>query len=142
VIRAASRYTVWLAGTLTSGSRRTDYFVGLDALLEDIMKRVGFLLQVKKDKLDEYKKHHEAVWPEMLDALRRHGWHNYSLYMRDDGLLFGYFEAAENFQASLDGMATEAINLKWQEFLGPYFETIEGRPDEAMIELEEVFHLD
>jgi L-rhamnose mutarotase len=142
VIRAASRYTVWLAGTLTSGSRRTDYFVGLDALLEDIMKRVGFLLQVKKDKLDEYKKHHEAVWPEMLEALRRHGWHNYSLYMRDDGLLFGYFEAAENFQASLDGMATEAINLKWQEFMGPYFETIEGRPDEAMIELEEVFHLD
>jgi len=106
------------------------------------MKRVGFLLQVKKDKLDDYKKHHEAVWPEMLDALRRHGWHNYSLFLRDDGLLFGYFEAAESFQASLDGMAGEEINLKWQEFMGPYFEALEGRPDEAMIELEEVFHLD
>lgn len=106
------------------------------------MKRVGFLLQVKKDKIDEYKKHHENVWPEMLEALRRTGWHNYSLFLRDDGLLFGYFEAAESFEASLEGMAQEEINLKWQEFMGPYFESIAGRPDENMITLEEVFHTD
>ncbi len=106
------------------------------------MQRVGFLLQVKKDKLDEYKKHHEAVWPEMLAALRRTGWRNYSLFLRDDGLLFGYFEAEESFQASLDGMAREEINLKWQEFMGPYFEAISGRPDQNMITLEEVFHTD
>lgn len=106
------------------------------------MQRVGFLLQVKKDKLAEYKKHHEAVWPEMLDALRRTGWRNYSLFLRDDGLMFGYFEADESFQASLDGMAKEAINQKWQEFMAPYFESISGRPDENMIALEEVFHTD
>lgn len=104
------------------------------------MQRVGFLLQVKRDKIEEYKKHHEAVWPEMLAALRRTGWHNYSLFLRDDGLLFGYFEAAESFQASLDGMAKEEINLKWQEFMGPYFEAITDRPDQSMIQLEEVFH--
>ena len=104
------------------------------------MKRVGFLLQVKKDKLEEYKKHHENVWPEMLDALRRTGWHNYSLFLRDDGLLFGYFEAEKSLEASIEGMASEEINLKWQEFMGPYFESIEGRPDENMIVLEEVFH--
>ncbi len=106
------------------------------------MKRVGFLLQVKKDKIEEYKKHHEAVWPEMLAALRRTGWHNYSLFLRDDGLMFGYFEAAENFQASLDGMAKEEINAKWQEFMSPYFESLSGRPDENMLQLEEVFHTD
>lgn len=106
------------------------------------MQRVGFLLQVKKDRIDEYRKHHEAVWPEMLAALRRTGWHNYSLFMRDDGLLFGYFEAAESFSASLEGMAKEQINLKWQEFMGPYFESISGRPDQNMITLEEVFHTD
>lgn len=106
------------------------------------MQRVGFLLQVKKDRIDEYRKHHEAVWPEMLAALRRTGWHNYSLFMRDDGLLFGYFEATESFQASLEGMAREEINLKWQEFMGPYFESISGRPDQNMITLEEVFHTD
>jgi L-rhamnose mutarotase len=106
------------------------------------VQRVGFLLKVKQDKLEEYKAHHKAVWPEMLDALRRNGWRNYSLFLRDDGLLFGYFEAEDSFQASLDGMAKEEINLKWQEFMGPYFESLTGRPDENMIELEEVFHLD
>ena len=106
------------------------------------MKRVGFLLQVKKDKIAEYKKHHEAVWPEMLAALRRTGWRNYSLFMRDDGLLFGYFEAEESFEASLAGMAKEEVNLRWQEFMGPYFESISGRPDQNMITLEEVFHTD
>ena len=106
------------------------------------MKRVGFILQVKQDKIEEYKQHHEKVWPEMLDALRRTGWHNYSLFLRDDGLLFGYFEAEESFQAALDGMAQEEINLKWQAFMAPYFEAIGGRPDQNMIELEEVFHLD
>jgi L-rhamnose mutarotase len=106
------------------------------------MKRVGFLLKVKPEKIDEYKKHHEAVWPEMLDALRRNGWHNYSLFIRDDGLLFGYVEVEDSFQASLEGMAAEPINLKWQEFMAPYFESISGRPDENMTELVEVFHLD
>jgi len=107
------------------------------------MKRVGFLLKVKEGKLEEYKEHHKTVWPEMLDALKQHGWHNYSLFMREDGLLFGYFEAEESFQASLDGMATEAINAKWQSFMAPYFESLGGaHPDESMIEIEEIFHLD
>jgi len=107
------------------------------------MQRVGFLLKVKADKLAEYKKHHEAVWPEMLDALRRAGWHNYSIFARDDGLLFGYFETPDGFQAALDGMAKEAINAQWQEFMAPYFENLSGaHADESMIELTEVFHLD
>ncbi len=107
------------------------------------MKRIGFLLKVRQDKLEEYKKHHEAVWPEMLDALRRTGWHNYSLFLREDGLLFGYFETPDNFQTALDGMAKEEINLKWQAFMGPYFEALgDARPDETMQELTEVFHLD
>lgn len=107
------------------------------------MKRIGFILKVKKEKIPEYKKHHEAVWPEMQDALRRTGWHNYSLFIREDGLIFGYFEATESLQASIAGMAKEEINLKWQAFMAPYFEGLGGsRPDETMLELEEYFHVD
>lgn len=107
------------------------------------MKRVGFVLKVKEDLIEEYKEHHKAVWPKMLEALRQNGWHNYSLYMRDDGLMFGYCETSESFQAALDGMAKEEINAKWQEFMEPYFEGMPGTPpDQQMVELEEVFHLD
>ena len=107
------------------------------------MKRVGFLLKVRRDMLDEYKDHHRNVWPEMLDALRRNGWRNYSLFAREDGLLFGYFEAEEDFQAALEGMSSEDANARWQEFMAPYFEIPPGaKPDQMMQELEEVFHTD
>ena len=108
------------------------------------MKRVGFrLMKVKKDRIEEYIKHHAAVWPDMLDALRRTGWHNYSLFMDREGVVFGYFETSDSFQAALDGMAQEEINAKWQDFMAPYFEGIGGaHADESMVELEEVFHLD
>ncbi|MFC2031053.1 L-rhamnose mutarotase [Chloroflexota bacterium] len=107
------------------------------------MKRVGFLLRVKEDKIEEYKKHHETVWPEMLEALRQTGWHNYSLFLREDGLLFGYFETPDSFQAALQGMADKEVNARWQEFMAPYFEGIGGaQADESMMQLEEVFHLD
>jgi L-rhamnose mutarotase len=107
------------------------------------MKRIAFLLKVKEDKIEEYKERHKAVWPEMLEALRRTGWHNYSLFMRDDGLLFGYFETPDSFQAALDGMAEEEVNARWQDFMASYFEGLSGEhADQSMLELEEVFHLD
>ena len=91
------------------------------------MKRVGFLLKVKADKLEEYKQHHEAVWPEMLEALRRTGWHNYSIFAREDGLLFGYFETPDSFQAALaTAWPKKSINAKWQDFMAPYFENLSG----------------
>ncbi len=74
------------------------------------MKRVGFVLKVKQDKLEEYKRHHEQVSPEMLQALREAGWHNYSLFVRDDGLLFGYFETPESLQAAQARMAEKEVN--------------------------------
>ncbi len=107
------------------------------------MQRVGFILKVRQDKLEEYKQHHKEVWPEMREALSRHGWHNYSLFLRPDGLLFGYVETPEGLQTAIEGMETEEINARWQKFMEPYFEALEGlRPDESMLELEEIFHLD
>jgi len=107
------------------------------------MKHIGFLLKVKQEKIGEYKARHKEVWPEMLDALRRTGWHNYSIFAREDGLLFGYFETPEDFQAALDGMANEQVNSRWQDFMAPFFENLAGaHADQSMIQLEEVFHLD
>ena len=107
------------------------------------MKRIGFLLKVRKEKLAEYKKHHEQVWPEMLQALREAGWHNYSLFVREDGLLFGYFETEESLQSAQAKMAGKDVNTRWQEFMASYFESPNNtRPDEMFVELPEIFHLD
>ena len=106
------------------------------------MKRVAFLLKVKADRLEEYRRRHQEVWPEMLQALRETGWHNYSLFLRDDGLLFGYLETPD-FERALAGMASREVNARWQAEMAPFFENLDGcRPDEGMLLLEEVFHLD
>ncbi len=106
------------------------------------MQRVCFLLKVKPDRIQEYKERHKAVWPEMLEALRATGWHNYSLFLRDDGLLVGYLETPD-FEAARAGMARLEVNERWQREMAPFFEALEGRrPDEGLLVLEEVFHLD
>lgn len=105
------------------------------------MKRVGFQFKVRQDRLDEYKALHQEVWPEMLDALREAGWHNYTLFMRDDGLIFGYFETEENFQTAQDKMAAAEVNTRWQAYMSQYTDD-QARPDEGFVELVEYFHLD
>ncbi len=107
----------------------------------DPLKRVCFLLQVKRDRLDEYKRRHESIWPEMREALHKAGWYNYSLFLRDDGLLVGYVETPD-FQRALDQMALTEVNARWQTEMADFFEGVPGRhADEQMAPLLEVFHL-
>ncbi len=105
------------------------------------MERICFLLQVRPERLAEYKERHRAVWPEMLAALRETGWHNYSIFLRDDGLLVGYFETPD-YQAALAGMAERDVNERWQRKMAPFFVDLEGRrPDEGFLRLEQIFYL-
>ena len=103
--------------------------------------RVCFQLQVKPDRLAEYKERHAHVWPAMLVALHETGWHNYSLFVRDDGLLIGYLETP-SLEAAQAGMARTEVNGRWQAEMAEYFEELDGlAPDEGFLVLEEVFHL-
>src|SRR5690348_3729132 len=105
------------------------------------MQRICFVLQVKPERLEEYKKRHRQVWPEMQTALRETGWGNYSLFLRDDGLLVGYLET-EDFERARAGMAQREVNERWQWEMGDFFVQPDGvLPDRAMRPLEEVFHL-
>jgi L-rhamnose mutarotase len=105
------------------------------------MERVCFLLQVRADRLEEYRRRHREVWPEMLEALRAAGWRNYSLFVRDDGLLVGYLET-DDFAAAQAAMAATDVNRRWQAGMAPYFQDLAGqRPDEGLVRLQEYFHL-
>jgi L-rhamnose mutarotase len=105
------------------------------------MKRIGFQFKIRQDKISEYKEEHKRVWPEMLQALRETGWHHYTLFMRPDGVVFGYFETEESLAAAQAKMATREVNTRWQNFMAPFTDA-EARPDESFVELEEYFHLD
>jgi L-rhamnose mutarotase len=105
------------------------------------VERVCFTLRVRADRLSEYRARHGEVWPGMLEALRETGWRNYSLFMRDDGLLVGYLEC-EDFEASRAAMEERDVNARWQAEMASFFELPGGeRPDTGLKRLEEVFHL-
>jgi len=105
------------------------------------MERVCFLLRVRDDRLDEYRARHREVWPDMIAALTETGWRNYSLFLREDGLLVGYLEC-EDFEAALREMEEREVNAQWQAEMAPFFELPETeRPDSSLQRLEEVFHL-
>ncbi|OZM80275.1 L-rhamnose mutarotase [Pseudonocardia sp. MH-G8] len=104
--------------------------------------RYCFLLQVRPDRIDEYRRRHAAVWPDMLAALRDAGWRNYSLHLRADGLLVGYVES-DDLDAAQRAMAATEVNARWQAEMAPFFVDLDGRrPDEGFAVLEEVFHLE
>ena len=103
--------------------------------------RVCFQLQVKPDRIAEYKERHAHVWPDMLAALQETGWHNYSLFVRDDGLLIGYFETP-SLEAAQAGMARTDVNARWQAEMAEFFEDLDLPPDQGFWQLAEVFHLE
>ncbi|MDJ0338756.1 L-rhamnose mutarotase [Cryobacterium sp. PH31-O1] len=103
--------------------------------------RVCFQLQVKPERIDEYRRRHAAVWPEMLRALKASDWNNYSLFLRPDGLLIGYFETADLASAQA-GMAATAVNARWQAEMNAFFVALDGAPDTGFLQLTEVFHLE
>jgi L-rhamnose mutarotase len=104
-------------------------------------QRICFQLQVKPGLIDEYTRRHAAVWPEMLAALKSSGWHNYSLFLRPDGLLIGYFETDSLSEAQARMAATE-VNARWQAEMAGFFEDLDGAPDEGFLQLTEVFNLE
>jgi L-rhamnose mutarotase len=105
------------------------------------MQRVCFVLQVKPERLEEYRERHRDVWPDMLAALRETGWRNYSLFLRHDGLLVGYLET-DDFERARANMAQREVNERWQREMGGFFVQPDGTlPDRAKHPLEEVFHL-
>jgi L-rhamnose mutarotase len=104
-------------------------------------ERVCFQLQVKPDRIAEYRERHAAVWPDMLQALKAAGWNNYSLFLRDDGLLIGYVETPSIADAQA-AMAQTEVNTRWQAEMGEFFVDLDVPPDEGFIRLTEVFHLE
>jgi L-rhamnose mutarotase len=133
---AQVHHLVWTQQITGTRGRRTEKVKGA------AMPRVCFTLQVDPNRLEEYKVRHTAVWPDMLTALRHTGWSNYSLFLREDGLLVGYLET-DDFAAAQAAMDRTEVNRRWQAEMASFFTDLPGgRADLGMRLLDEVFNLD
>ncbi len=104
-------------------------------------QRVCFELRVRSDRIAEYRERHAAVWPEMLRAIEASGRRNYSLFLRDDGLLIGYYETDDD-AASQTALEDDPRTAAWEAEMADFFIALDGRPDQGAPRLAEVFHLE
>lgn len=112
------------------------------------MKRYGSVVGLCEEKVDEYKRLHAAVWPDVLKMIRECNIRNYSIYFRklDDGryYLFSYFEyIGRDFAADAAKMAADPTTQRWWDLCKPCQWPLETRkPGEWWADMEEVFHCD
>ena len=81
------------------------------------MGQHAWVLEVRPGYEEEYKKRHDDIWPEMLDALRKAGIRNYSIF-RHGLTLFGYFET-DDIEKSIAALAHDPVNARWSQAMAP-----------------------
>ena len=112
------------------------------------MKRYGSIIGLKAEKIDEYKRLHAAVWPDVLAMIERCHFHNYSIFLRrlPDGnsYLFSYFEyTGTDYAADCALMAADATTQRWWALCMTCQTPLADRTDdEWWASAEEVFHCD
>jgi L-rhamnose mutarotase len=112
------------------------------------MNRVASVISLKRDKVEEYKRLHVAVWPEIGRIISEANMRNYSIYCRElpDGkfYLFSYFEyVGEDIKVDMERMAGYEIMQCWWSLCGPCQDPLDDRESgEWWAGMTEVFHQD
>lgn len=104
------------------------------------MERVCFSFEIYQGTEDEYKKRHDEIWPELVDAIKAAGQSNYSLFRRGTTVI-GYVECEPDAATAFAKVAATDANARWQEW---FKEVIQSprTPDGAFARYDEVWHLD
>lgn len=104
------------------------------------MERYCFTFEIKPGQEDEYKRRHDAIWPELLDAIREAGVRNYSLFRRGRQVV-AYCECEPSAAASFGRLAESDVNRRWSEYFEDVIESLTDEQGELR-SLVEVWHLD
>jgi len=107
------------------------------------VKRYGSIIRIKPSKLEEYKKLHANIWPEVAKIITSCNIKNYSIFHKD-GYLFSYFEyVGKDFNKDMAKMAADSTTQEWWAVCMPMQEPLDTRKKgEWWAEMEEVFHQD
>jgi len=107
-------------------------------------KRVGMVVRLRPELVDEYVERHKAVWPEVRSALRKVGVRNLSLFLSGD-LVFMYMEYGGK-RPFAEAMA-EYVKLprvaEWEDQMKRYKQVAGGASAETgFSEAREIYHMD
>ena len=103
------------------------------------MARVAFKMKLFEGFEEEYKKRHDALWPELQKLLKETGIHEYSIFLDETtNSLFGFLKTDD--PKNLDNLPAHPVMQRWWKYMG---DIMESNPDHSPVNipLKEVFYL-
>jgi L-rhamnose mutarotase len=104
------------------------------------MQRIAFKMRLKPGVIEEYKRRHDEVWPELAALLKESGIGDYSIFFEEEtNSLFAVQKQAG--ASSSQDLGTTEIVRRWWDYMADIMDTnLDHSP--VSIPLREVFHLD
>ena len=120
------------------------YIAVLTGCAQPKVKRVGMVIGIRPDKIEQYKALHADSNPGVRDLLNKYHMHNFSIYLHEiDGKFyeFGYYEyTGDDFEGDMAKLDAEPRNKEWLKICDPMQIPLKGYNSWA--QMEEVYHND
>jgi L-rhamnose mutarotase len=104
------------------------------------MTRAAFSMKLKPGFEAEYKRRHDAIWPDLVKELEAAGVSDYSIYLEPSTLTLFAFQKLKDHNASAD-LPMKPIVKKWWIAMADIMETNQDNSP-VSVPLVEVFHMD
>lgn len=105
------------------------------------MKRKAFKMHLSSGDVDEYKKRHDQIWPELVDELKKAGISDYSIfYDEETQILFAFQKLSEDSIA--DALPNNPVVQKWWNYMNDGIMEYNTKGEPVSKPLVEVFHID
>ncbi len=80
------------------------------------MEKYAWKATVIDGMLEEYKRRHDEIWPEMLEVLRKAGIRNYTIWNVGNEL-FGYYECTKGVEYAAKVQRESEVVNRWNEYM-------------------------
>lgn len=114
------------------------FLLGAAAQKPKPIKRVGMVVGIKPEKIEEYRRLHADSNAGVRDLLNKYHMHNFSIFLQkidDKWYEFGYYEyTGDDFKADMAKLYAEPRNKEWLKLCDPMQVPLDGEKGWAKME--------
>lgn len=103
------------------------------------MEKFGFKMRLNPGSMEEYRKRHDAIWPELVSVLKAAGVSDYSIHLDEEtNILFGVLWRTDDH--GMADLPAHPVVQRWWAHMADIMETHpDGEP--VAVPLTPVFHM-
>ena len=80
------------------------------------MEKYAWRASIKEGCKEEYRRRHDAIWPELVEVLKNAGIKNYTIWISGNEL-FGYYECEDGIDFAAKTQSESPVVKKWDEYM-------------------------